>query len=1231
MDQQQQLLPPEQPQTIPQQTHAQQGGNNNNHQMIVSGGGQTPMMLHLPHVSAQELRIATWRRLQDVCKNRGIRCAYDSIVFKSEHRNAVTEKPYPQTEIFLHEEHPLDRAAELTKKGLYPLVMNAGDNEWPARGIEMGKGGAEEDLYRCTSYFMHVDMNMYPVALKNGDPAAVVYSPAVSLVFKPDSERYVELTSPASIGITMCSPVHLTEAVKKGKFGKKDYRTAKRRIRNLFSTAANYQHDSIILVAMGPGPLMRNPQEDMARIMKSVIEEYDGVFKEVWICVSPIDRDVSIQASGHNDAWRSFKKVFVDEFQQAAGSHDPGGPHPPPGNPLDDDGSTKKTVLNLPPAMRPMPNSGAARKYLDLGSGNSVAEEFAEQLYGGADKINADVSREDFQNAREMARKIKRVGIRTVVWDMDNCALLYDLGGVLRPGESSVVFPRIVSKEFLSMYMALMGVGVKNAFATFSDKIMQSAGLIAGGDYVDAMLMQCFHLADDEWPDVVAANPYFRNKHRLWNYRKDRVDSEVDEDKVYHLDQIRKKTHDKRDRIMLIDPRNEHLDPAKESGYIVVKVTEPDNGFRLEDMQKWLDGCVESLGDGHPGGGGSQPLIDLAEEDGCTTQSARPRGRPRGRDRGSDSESRDSFSGRSDYSSPSRDRRSDRRRRRGSHKTKKNSGKDSRSCSEEDSGNSSDEFRNDSRARERRKNERRHKQRRSRSSSSNDDRDRQHHRRRPSPSPTSRSRSPRRSSRRNNRKRSPSPIRKKNRLVDKSFSEFVLQKGGKRRSAGNAHPTTRPKTSERSPPSYSSEDDGNVVVAQSGKKPRGGRSWSSQNTKAAQDRSDDEGRKSDDKRDERRKSDNKHDERRKSDDKRDKGKRKDEDGRRRGDAVGPPPSDIALTREQMEGLEGLIYGQCIGDIVGSASQGMDKEEADECYGHIKDFIRIEQIPKDGLRSDYKDGEWTQLSDQMFVIIKTFGVSKGFPTPKSFVRTLVKWDQRGFPDANKKGSFADPHTKKLVDNPGYLKDPTKTARDVLEKSEDTHSNSVVVGRSAVLGIPEFHVEGTVTENAMTFSKTSHPNAETVAACVTLANVVSKIMLAKEEPDGRADPSAWISQCVEHGKEALGDEGDMERFEKCVDEGTTLEDLDLSNNKDGMSVLGAALWALRNTHDSSNIPTTLHTLMMEGGDAICNVAAAGSLLGCAFGVKSLPKEWIRGVIHKPFLSEEVSELKNASNFA
>ncbi|CAC5424616.1 unnamed protein product [Mytilus coruscus] len=76
--------------------------------------------------------------------------------------------------------------------------------------------------------------------------------------------------------------------------------------------------------------------------------------------------------------------------------------------------------------------------------------------------------------------------------------------------------------------------------------------------------------------------------------------------------------------------------------------------------------------------------------------------------------------------------------------------------------------------------------------------------------------------------------------------------------------------------------------------------------------------------------------------------------------------------ETIDRILATIYGQCIGDAIGLLTEFLSKDEAKMHYGKVAKELeyRHKQIVCDFHRSRWQEGDWTDDSDQMILIMRS---------------------------------------------------------------------------------------------------------------------------------------------------------------------------------------------------------------------------------------------------------------------
>ncbi|XP_052082836.1 ADP-ribosylarginine hydrolase Tri1-like isoform X3 [Mytilus californianus] len=281
--------------------------------------------------------------------------------------------------------------------------------------------------------------------------------------------------------------------------------------------------------------------------------------------------------------------------------------------------------------------------------------------------------------------------------------------------------------------------------------------------------------------------------------------------------------------------------------------------------------------------------------------------------------------------------------------------------------------------------------------------------------------------------------------------------------------------------------------------------------------------------------------------------------------------------ETMDRMLATIYGQCIGDAIGLLTEFLSKDEAKMHYEKVAKKLeyRHKQILCDFHRSRWQEGDWTDDSDQMILIMRS-----------------------------------------LVDCGG------KVARFVWDKRDRNIAPNGAVMRTSIVGIHMYWTLDDVTKNARDFAKTTHHDPRCQASTVAVSVAIATMLQGKHKDEkGKfkvkdiiQDAYTYASTCLETDTEKK----DLMFYLTCDD----INDLKLDEaNKIGYTYksMGTGFWALK----QDDFRKTITTIMMQGGDADSNACVGGALLGCKLGMSALPESWLTKLLHKDWLDNEIKK--------
>lgn len=200
-----------------------------------------------------------------------------TTIYKGIIKEYKIPRPFNTTNapILIIEEDTLSAALKLSEEKLNPLVLNMASEYVPGGGVRKGSTAQEESLFRRTNYCLHLNKEVveYPLQFDQ-----VVYCSRIAVI---KDEQYRDIPYNEYFSFLACPGLRNPKLTSDGKLNSKQRNLLKQKIRIIFQTAAFHGHDSLVLGALGTGAF-NNPKEDVAKIFKSVIEEYQpGVFKKI--------------------------------------------------------------------------------------------------------------------------------------------------------------------------------------------------------------------------------------------------------------------------------------------------------------------------------------------------------------------------------------------------------------------------------------------------------------------------------------------------------------------------------------------------------------------------------------------------------------------------------------------------------------------------------------------------------------------------------------------------------------------------------------------------------------------------------------------------------------------------------------------------------------------------------------------------------------------------------------
>lgn len=346
-------------------------------------------------------------------------------------------------------------------------------------------------------------------------------------------------------------------------------------------------------------------------------------------------------------------------------------------------------------------------------------------------------------------------------------------------------------------------------------------------------------------------------------------------------------------------------------------------------------------------------------------------------------------------------------------------------------------------------------------------------------------------------------------------------------------------------------------------------------------------------------------------------------------ASGKPQLQLGDKEILINQIKGVLYGNCIGDAIGLLTEFMNKREAEKIYGSsllMQNFgttnLEYNQKRNDGHRRNWKNGDWTDDSDQMILILRTLVDNGGKFKKKDFARRLLFWADNGYPELGDTGGCGLGRTTcSVLSHDDFLKNPHKAARDVWEDSGRFVAPNGGVMRTSVLGTMKFRNLGKIIDNTKKACMVTHADPRCIASCVAVTTAIA-LMLQREHvlSNGEHDVEAIMKTAHSYAvKEIKTPQHKQELTHHMFAD--SLDKLQLDEQRAigyTFKCMGAGFWAFR----QNDFRKAIQAITMEAGDADTNCAVAGALLGCKVGFDKLPQSWVTGLHNRKWLDNEIS---------
>ena len=213
---------------------------------------------------------------------------------------SIKKTPFKTTEVKVVNEDCLVVYENLVNQGRKPLLLNMASATSPGGGYRKGDGAQEENIFRRSDYFRSLDIGldtfeqpferfyctstcnlnllanlytMYPM-----DEYGAIYTAGLTVFRRPEMDGYEFMKKPLTDVCALAMAAYRHPPLDGNMLSPKYAVGMRKKIENIFAIAYYNQHDSLVLSALGCGAF-KNPPEHVAKIFRSVIEQYAGFFR----------------------------------------------------------------------------------------------------------------------------------------------------------------------------------------------------------------------------------------------------------------------------------------------------------------------------------------------------------------------------------------------------------------------------------------------------------------------------------------------------------------------------------------------------------------------------------------------------------------------------------------------------------------------------------------------------------------------------------------------------------------------------------------------------------------------------------------------------------------------------------------------------------------------------------------------------------------------------------------
>ncbi|KAJ4984201.1 hypothetical protein SVAN01_10309 [Stagonosporopsis vannaccii] len=371
---------------------------------------------------------------------------------------------------------------------------------------------------------------------------------------------------------------------------------------------------------------------------------------------------------------------------------------------------------------------------------------------------------------------------------------------------------------------------------------------------------------------------------------------------------------------------------------------------------------------------------------------------------------------------------------------------------------------------------------------------------------------------------------------------------------------------------------------------------------------------------------------------------------------------------KIDKIYGCLIGSALGDTIGLYTEFLTKDQSAKSYPSQRFTLiapRTEPY-QDAHRMQFEPCAWTDDTDQALLILLSYlhiqTHDPDMDLADAFAARLKIWVSRGLPALDRSAFDIGILVGAVANSPRYLSDPFGCATERWIKSSRKAAPNGSLMRTHPIGVIGVNLtEEQTWRLSVRVGRTTHVDPRCVVACCISVGVIRQLLRGQIEAEKDMDAAIerayeWVRRqpdlmnpghSVDLTENQIRLHLERQEFEKHV-YAQTLQELQLdAQGKIGYvyKCLGAAILilrlAIRRTSRASLaigvagkaqlFEKLMVQLIMEGGDADTNGAAAGALLGAYLGYANLPSHWKLGLAHNEWLMSKIERLAIAAGVA